>query len=199
MDNRSKSLVDLYEWAYKFAEAEEIKRASRVSFQMEDGKPRNREGQRARQSPNSQSLSGNDELIHNNDGNDPMVVSIEIVGFEVKRILVDSGSTVKVLSSGAYKKMSLKEQSLSIANVLYGFVNYPVKVRGTITLPITLGDDEHTTTKCIQFYLVDHPIAYNAIFGRPIMRMANIVMVTYCMKIKFRTNIDIGFLQSTSA
>ncbi|KAH1092074.1 hypothetical protein J1N35_019331 [Gossypium stocksii] len=32
------------------------------------------------------------------EGNDPMVVSATIVEFEVKRILVDSGSAVKVLT-----------------------------------------------------------------------------------------------------
>lgn len=38
-----------------------------------------------------------------------MVVSVGIVGFEVKRILVDSRSMVKVLTWEAYQKMGLKE------------------------------------------------------------------------------------------
>ncbi|KAK5836476.1 hypothetical protein PVK06_012267 [Gossypium arboreum] len=85
-------------------------------------------------------------------------------GIEVKRILVNSGSIVEVLSWEAYKEMSLKRQSLLAASPLYGFVNYPVEVRGTITLAVTLGDVKHTTIECVQFYVVDHPMAYNAIF-----------------------------------
>ncbi|KAK5839780.1 hypothetical protein PVK06_008619 [Gossypium arboreum] len=41
--------------------------------------------------------SDNEELICDEEGNDPMVVSATVTGFKVKRILVDSGSIVKVL------------------------------------------------------------------------------------------------------
>ncbi|TYG73910.1 hypothetical protein ES288_D04G139700v1 [Gossypium darwinii] len=125
-----------------------------------------------------------------------MMVSAKITGFEVKRILVDSGSAVEVLSWGAYKEMGLKGQSLSVASPLYSFVNHPVEVRGTVTLAVTLGDVEHTTIECVQFYVVNHSIAYNAIFGRPIMRMINMVMTTYCIKIKFPTSTGVGYLRS---
>ncbi|KAH1122017.1 hypothetical protein J1N35_005177 [Gossypium stocksii] len=91
--------------------------------------------------------------------------------FEVKRILADSGSAVEVLSWDAYQKMGLKEQMLSKASLLYGFMNYPVEVKGSITLSIILRDDKHTTMEYVQLYVVDHPMAYNAIFRRPIMRM----------------------------
>lgn len=86
----------------------------------------------------------------------------KVMGFKVKRILVDNGSMVEVLSWDAYQKMGLKEQALSKASLLYGFMNHPVEVRGSITLLVTLGDDEHTTMKYVQFHVVDHPMTYNA-------------------------------------
>lgn len=80
------------------------------------------------------------------EGNDLMVVSTTIKCFEVKRILVDSRSAVEILVWEAYQKMGLKEQTLSNADLLYGFANHPIEVKGSITLPVTLGDSEHKTT-----------------------------------------------------
>ncbi|KAH1097936.1 hypothetical protein J1N35_014857, partial [Gossypium stocksii] len=74
-----------------------------------------------------------EELVCDEEGNDPMVVSIVIAGFEVKRILVDSGSVVE-------------EKALKRASPLYGSKNHPIEVKGGITLTVTLGDGEHTTT-----------------------------------------------------
>ncbi|KAK5839861.1 hypothetical protein PVK06_008706 [Gossypium arboreum] len=52
------------------------------------------------------------DLICDDEGNDPMVISTTIAGFEVKIILVDSGSVMEVLTLNAYKKMGLKEYAL---------------------------------------------------------------------------------------
>ncbi|KAH1092225.1 hypothetical protein J1N35_019482 [Gossypium stocksii] len=112
------------------------------------------------------------------DGNDLMVVTVTIAGFGVRRILVDSGSTVE-------------EQALSKASPPYGFANHPIEVKGSITLPFTLEDDEHTTTEYVQFFAVDHPMAYNAIFIHLIMRTTKMVVAKFCMKIKFSTRTGI--------
>lgn len=73
-----------------------------------------------------------------------MVVLVTVADFEVKRILVNNKSVVEVLSWEAYQKMGLKEQALSKAGLLYSFANHPAEVKGSITLPITLRDGEHT-------------------------------------------------------
>lgn len=137
--------------------------------------------------------SDDNELIHYEERNNLMVVLAIVTSFKVKRILVNSGSAMKFLSWETYKKMGLKKQSLSKPSPLYSFVNHLVEVKGTITLPVTLGDDKHTTTECIQFYVVDLPMAYNTIFGKPIMRMTKMVMATFYMNIKFLTSTGISF------
>ncbi|KAK5803012.1 hypothetical protein PVK06_030649 [Gossypium arboreum] len=91
--------------------------------------------------------------------------------------------------------MRLKEQALSKASSFYDFANHPIEVKGCITLPATWGDDEYTTIEYVRFFIVDHPMAYNAIFGGLIMRMARIMIATFCIKIKFSTRIEIGFMQ----
>lgn len=86
--------------------------------------------------------------------------------------------------------MGLKEQALSKVSPLYDFANHLVEVNGLITLPIILGDDEHTTIEYFQFYVVNHPITYNAIFGKPIMKMAMMVVTTFYMKTKFQQRLE---------
>ncbi|KAK5784973.1 hypothetical protein PVK06_039514 [Gossypium arboreum] len=61
---------------------------------------------------------------------------------------------------------------------------------------VTLGDSKHTTTKYVQFFVTDHLMAYNAILGHPIMRMARMIFATFCMKIKFPTKMGISFMKS---
>ncbi|KAK5845888.1 hypothetical protein PVK06_002130 [Gossypium arboreum] len=112
-----------------------------------------------------------------------------VANLKFKRILVNSGSTVKVLSWKACRKMGLKKRLLTKASTFYSFVNHLVKVKGSITLLVILEDSEHMTTESVKFYVIDHPMAYNVIFGRLIMRMA-----TFYMKIKFPTKIGVCFL-----
>ncbi|KAH1122323.1 hypothetical protein J1N35_005483 [Gossypium stocksii] len=83
---------------------------------------------------------GNDdeELVCNKEANDPMVVSATISGYKVKRILVDNGSVVEVLTWEAYQNMGLKGYVLSKDGSLYGFVNHSVQVKGSTSLPVTL-------------------------------------------------------------
>ncbi|KAH1082170.1 hypothetical protein J1N35_021931 [Gossypium stocksii] len=73
-----------------------------------------------------------------------MVMLAAITGFEVKRILVDSGSAVEVLTWEVYQKLGLKEQVLKKASLLYNFAN-----QGCITLLVTLGDSERTITEYV--------------------------------------------------
>ncbi|KAK5785108.1 hypothetical protein PVK06_039658 [Gossypium arboreum] len=125
-----------------------------------------------------------------------MVVLTIIMSFKVKRILVDGRIVVKVLSWDTYSKMGLKKHTLFKVSSLYSLANHPVEVRGLITLLVTLGDDEHTTMKYVQFYVVDYPMAYNAIFKRPIIRMKKMVVAIFFMKFKFSIETGVGFLQS---
>ena len=72
------------------------------------------------------------------NGSDPIVIPSIIDNFLVKRILVDDGSIVEVLIFDAFKKMRPDESFLRPIGSIYGFANQPIKVKGLITLPVTL-------------------------------------------------------------
>lgn len=48
----------------------------------------------------------------------PIVITAGIANFEVKRILIDDGSAIEILSYNAFKEMRLREEDLSQARTL---------------------------------------------------------------------------------
>ena len=97
--------------------------------------------------------------------NDLIVIYSIINNYLVERILVDDGSTVEVLIFDAFKKMGLDESLLRPVEPIYDFSNQPIKVKGSITLLVTLDQVENTVTEQAKFLVVDQPSAYNAIIS----------------------------------
>nr|BAB39950.1 putative polyprotein [Oryza sativa Japonica Group] len=98
---------------------------------------------------------------------DLLVISAEIAGFEVRRILVDGGSSADVIFAEAYAKMGLSTQALTPAPAsLRGFGGEAVQVLGQALLLIAFGSGENRREEQILFDVIDIPYNYNAIFGR---------------------------------
>lgn len=98
---------------------------------------------------------------------DPLVISPIINEFLVQRVLVDTGASVDIIYSDAFKNLGLEEKDLSPDNTpIKGFRQMKVPVVGTITLSVTLGQEEYTTTKKINFTVVRFNSGYNTILGR---------------------------------
>lgn len=91
--------------------------------------------------------------------------------------------------------MGLKDTSLMKSNPVHGFANKPTTVKGSITLPVVLGDGECTITEMVDFLVLDYHVTYNTIFGRPIIRMAKMVVITFCMMVKFPTSLGERYLK----
>ncbi|KAK3025049.1 hypothetical protein RJ639_044800 [Escallonia herrerae] len=70
---------------------------------------------------------------------DPLVITIKAGNFDVKRVLVDNGSSAEVLFYDAFKKMNISTDRLrKMDTPLYGFYNQPVTVKGIIALPVAI-------------------------------------------------------------
>ena len=99
------------------------------------------------------------------DGNNPIAVSIVINIFFVERILIDDGSAVEVLMWKMFQEMGLDESQLKPSGPIYGFANQSIRPKRVITLSITIGQKEHIITVMVDFFVVDQPSVYNAIIG----------------------------------
>ncbi|XP_074337040.1 uncharacterized protein LOC141674218 [Apium graveolens] len=115
----------------------------------------------------------------------------------VHRAMVDTGSSADVLTYDAYKKLGLLDRELtSTGGHLYGFTGNSIGVKGTIRLPVTIGEEPHVATQIAMFTVVDQPCAYNVIVGRPLMRAMRMVTSVHHTTIKFPTPTGIGILKS---
>ncbi|VFQ81371.1 unnamed protein product [Cuscuta campestris] len=98
----------------------------------------------------------------------PLVISMAIHKFFVKRILVDTGSSVNVLYWEAAQHLGVKKEDLTKLNMpLSCFTGDIFELEGSIKLDVIIG--EHPTVRHMKmdFLVVDIKCAHNAILERP--------------------------------
>ncbi|KAK3010861.1 hypothetical protein RJ639_012967 [Escallonia herrerae] len=124
---------------------------------------------------------------------DPLVITIKAGNFDVKRVLIDNGSSADILFHDAFKKMNIPTDRLrKMDTPLYGFFNHPVTAEGIIALPFAIGTPPAQANFMLDFVVVKVPSAYNAILGRPALNQLQAVVSTYHLKMKFPTEHGIG-------
>ncbi|XP_026413687.1 uncharacterized protein LOC113309449 [Papaver somniferum] len=108
-------------------------------------------------------FEANDVEENMEDHNDPLILTLPIAGCNIKKILIDGGSSVNVLFYDTFKRMELNdEQLISSHHTIYRFNGVPTKPLGDIVLQINAGPMKIDTF----FSVVDAPSPYNAIIGR---------------------------------
>ncbi|KAK3037796.1 hypothetical protein RJ639_030715 [Escallonia herrerae] len=124
---------------------------------------------------------------------DPLVITIKAGNFDVKRVLIDNGSSAEILFHDAFEKMNIPTDRLrKMDTPLYGFSNHPVAAEGIIALPVAIGTPPAQANFMLDFVVVKVPSAYNAILGRPALNRLQAVVSTYHLKMKFPTEHGIG-------
>jgi len=118
---------------------------------------------------------------------------VKIGPSNVHRILVDNGSAVNILTYEVYSKMGyLDKDLLPTENTLYCFSGISVRTKGSIKLPVTMGESPNVATQIAEFMVVDQQSTYNAIIGRPILKDMKIVTSIYHLCMKFPTPKGVG-------
>ncbi|XP_026461075.1 uncharacterized protein LOC113362795 [Papaver somniferum] len=116
------------------------------------------------------------------DHNDPLILTLPIAGCNIKKILIDGGSSVNVLFYDTFKRMELNdEQLISSYHTIYGFNGAPTKPLGDIILQINAGPMKIDTS----FSVVDAPSPYNAIIGRRWVHKIKGIASTYHQCLRF--------------
>ncbi|XP_073153587.1 uncharacterized protein [Henckelia pumila] len=94
--------------------------------------------------------------------NDPLLVTLTISNYDVDRIFVETGSSVKIIFKETLDQMKLEGFELDpITTALYGFIGHALQPLGQIVLPLSLGIGEKRVTKIAYFTVVDAPSSFN--------------------------------------
>ncbi|XP_026399470.1 uncharacterized protein LOC113295344 [Papaver somniferum] len=118
------------------------------------------------------------------DHNNPLVLTLPVAGCNIKKILIDGGSSVNVLFYDTFKRMEINdEQLMSSYYTIYGFNGAPTKPFGDIVLQV----DARPMKVDTRFSVVDAPSTYNAIIGRRWVHNLKGVAATYHQYLRFPT------------
>ncbi|XP_022843237.1 uncharacterized protein LOC111366772 [Olea europaea var. sylvestris] len=127
---------------------------------------------------------------------DALVVSVVVANFEVKRILVDNGSAANILSQEASAKMGISPKQLkAVKTSLQGFGGGVIIPEGIVELPLTLGSSITQVTEITPFQMINTPMAYNIILGRPLLNKIQAIVSTFRLAMKFPTGHGIGVVR----
>lgn len=95
---------------------------------------------------------------------DALVITAETEGYDVKRVLIYSGTSIDVHFLNALKNIGKSEKDLKKVNFpLMGFASMTTYLVGAITIPVYLGKGWKALTISVTFIVVDAPTSYNTI------------------------------------
>ena len=124
---------------------------------------------------------------------DPLVIMLTIERFNIRRILVDNGSSADVIYLFAFQQLKVSPERLRPFDFpLINFSGDKVYPKDIVTLTVTVGAYPRQLTHQLDFLVVDYLSSYNVIIGRPTLNHWKAVMSTYCLKVKFLTEKGIG-------
>ena len=110
---------------------------------------------------------------------DSLVITLQIGGYDVKRVMVDQGSAAEIMYPDLYKGLNLKAEDLTpYSSPLVSFERKIIIPNGQIRLPVQTGSEVVE----VNFIVVD---AYTAIVARPWLHMLGAVSSTLHQKVKY--------------
>ncbi|GAV80626.1 hypothetical protein CFOL_v3_24086, partial [Cephalotus follicularis] len=99
---------------------------------------------------------------------DPVVVTLLVELFTMKRILLDSGSSADILYKHAFDQLRIPADQLKpVKTPLVGFTGETIHPLGSINLSVIAGTAPRQTQVEMTFLVVDTPSPYNTIIGQP--------------------------------
>ncbi|XP_026399839.1 uncharacterized protein LOC113295731 [Papaver somniferum] len=131
-------------------------------------------------------LSAKDVPMNGQVHSDPLVITLLIEEWGVRRILVDIGSSVEVLFYDTFKRMELSDDILVPSTYrIYGFNVTVTILKGELNLRVSDGGGylDTLTTFCV----VDVASPYEAIIGIPCIASIKGVASAYHQRLRFPT------------
>ncbi|XP_070034194.1 uncharacterized protein [Nicotiana tomentosiformis] len=115
--------------------------------------------------------------------NDAIVISLNVLDFKIKCVLVDPGSSANIIQLSELEQAKLTGNIIPATKLLVGFNLASVITRGEIMLPT----NAEGVIKMTLFEVVDGDMGYNIILGRTWLHNMKFVPSTNHQFLKFPT------------
>ncbi|XP_059285966.1 uncharacterized protein LOC132039514 [Lycium ferocissimum] len=116
--------------------------------------------------------------------NDALVISIHIFKSQVKRILIDPGSSTYIIQWRVVEQLGPLDQIMPAARVLSRFNMASKTTKGEISLPVNIAE----TIQQTMIYVIEREMKYNALLGRPWIHSMRVVPSTLHQMLRFPTS-----------
>jgi len=114
---------------------------------------------------------------------------MKIASAIVRRILIDTGNSVDIMTWDCLKKLAHPGCDIvPLMNPILGFGGQEVNPTGIICLPVRLGDKTKFRSLEVDVLIVDVPTAYNVFLGRPTLNKAKAVITPYLFQLQFQVD-----------
>ena len=106
---------------------------------------------------------------------------------------MDNGSSADIIYIPTFQQLKLDPKRLGpFESPLVSFSGDMVYPKGIVMLTITVGTHLKQLTRQLEFLVVDCPLSYNVIIGRPTLNRWKTATSTYCLKVKFPIDNGVG-------
>ena len=143
----------------------------------------NQDPKRARvEQPLTMAFSDEDKIGTIQPHDDALVITLRIGGYNVKRVMVDQGSTAEIMYPDFYKGLNLKAEDLTpYSSPLVSFEEKVIILKGQVKLPVQTGSEVVE----VDFIVVDAYFPYTAIVAKPWLYTLGVVSSTLHQKVKY--------------
>jgi len=116
----------------------------------------------------------------------PMVISVDIDRFTIRKTLVDQGSSGDIVYWKTFKAMRIPEaEMVPYDDHVVGFSGERVGTKGYIELYTTFGQEKSCKTIRIWYLVIDANTSYNILLGRPSISRLMAIVSTHHLEMKF--------------
>ncbi|XP_021864795.1 uncharacterized protein [Spinacia oleracea] len=122
---------------------------------------------------------------------DPLVLALDIANSDVNRVLIDGGSSANIIFWEAFKQSHISEEELTRVNYpVVGFSGSTMYPKGSIRLPVRIGDRSEARDLMVDFLSIKVSAAYNVIIGCPFIHDAQAIVSTYHLTMIYMSNLE---------